>query len=74
MLDGDCRVVEVYPSLWNKEYPLQGRTPDQHDAYSAACWMRRCDLDGSLPNFFKPYLIPNERPVAEIEGWILGIK
>jgi hypothetical protein len=71
---GRSAIIEVYPALWNKEFPVEGRTSDQHDAYSTACWMRRCDLDGSLPNFFRPYLIPNEKPIAEIEGWILGIK
>ncbi len=70
---GKSAMVEVYPSLWNREFPSQGRTPDQHDAYSVAAWLRRADLHGSLPRFFNPYLSPNERPVAEIEGWILGI-
>ncbi len=66
-------MVEVYPSLWKKEFPRQGRNSDQHDAYSVAAWIRRAELHGSLPRFFNPYLTPNERPVAEIEGWILGI-
>lgn len=36
-------VVEVYPSLWNRSFPREGRTGDQHDAYSVAAWMRHTD-------------------------------
>jgi hypothetical protein len=32
------------------------------------------DLDGTLPGFFNPSLQHAERMVAQIEGWILGIK
>jgi hypothetical protein len=67
-------VAEVYPSLWSHSFPREGRTADQHDAYSAAAWMRNADLDGSLTGFFKPSLTLAERTVAVIEGWILGIK
>lgn len=66
-------VVEVYPSLWSRAFAIEGRTPDQHDAYAAAAWMRRADLDGSLSGFLTPHLEPHERKVAEIEGWILGV-
>lgn len=70
-----CRsvVAEVYPSLWNRSFPPEGRDPHQHDAYSIARWMRRADNDGSLARFFNPYLEPDERKRAEIEGWILGV-
>jgi len=47
---------------------------DQHDAFSVAEWMRRADLDGTLSGFFDPSLSPAERMVAQVEGWILGIK
>ena len=30
---GRSAIVEVYPSLWNGEFPRMGRTSDQHDAY-----------------------------------------
>jgi hypothetical protein len=36
--------------------------------------MRHVDLDGSLGDFFDPSLTPAERTVAQIEGWILGIR
>lgn len=67
-------VVEVYPSLWSRSYRREGRTPDQQDAYAVAAWMREADASGKLPDFLRPHLTDSERAVAEIEGWILGIK
>jgi len=67
-------VVEVYPALWNRGFAQEGRTPDQHDAWSVAEWLRRADLDGSLAGFLEPSLSSSERGVAQVEGWILGIK
>jgi hypothetical protein len=36
-------------------------------------WLQQADLDGSLAEFLNPSLMPNERAVAEVEGWILGV-
>lgn len=66
-------IVEVYPRLWSASYPRQDRTPDQHDAYSVAAWLRDADLGGVLPRFLRPDLMPPERATAAIEGWILGV-
>lgn len=71
---GRSVVAEVYPSLWRHGFAREGRSADQHDAYSVAEWMRRADLDGSLAEFFEPSLTPAERERAQIEGWILGVK
>lgn len=71
---GRSVMTEVYPSLWSKSFEREGRNADQHDAYSVAAWMRNADLAGSLAGFFKPSLTPEQRMVAQIEGWILGIK
>lgn len=71
---GRSVVAEVYPSLWGRSFAREGRNADQHDAYSVAAWMRRADLDGSLAEYLEPSLTPAERAVAQIEGWILGIK
>jgi hypothetical protein len=72
--DGISVVAEVYPSLWkNRNSPIEGRTPDQHDAYSVAAWMRNTDREGRLGEFFHPHLTLDERLQAQIEGWILGI-
>lgn len=66
-------MAEVYPSLWNKSFPRQGRESSQQDAYSIARWMRGADTDGSLASFLHPALELTERMTAEIEGWILGV-
>jgi hypothetical protein len=70
---GRSVIAEVYPSLWRSAFSPEGRTPDQHDAYCVAAWMRRSDLDGTLAEFLHPHLTPEEREVAHIEGWILGV-
>lgn len=66
-------VAEVYPALWNRTFPTEGRTPDQQDAFAIARWMRVSDGDGTLETHLHPRLEPNERKKAEIEGWILGV-
>jgi hypothetical protein len=70
---GRSVVAEVYPSLWTRRFPVEDRNGDQHAAYSVTAWLRRADTDGSLPRFSNPPLEPQEREVAEIEGWILGV-
>jgi len=67
-------VVEVYPALWRKSFPINGRNDHQHDAYSAAEWMRCTDLNMSLSEFFNPPITASDRKVAQVEGWILGVK
>jgi hypothetical protein len=71
---GRSAVAEVYPSLWSRGFAKENRNGDQHDAFSVAAWMRRADLDGTLPEFLAPSLVPEEQTAAQIEGWILGIK
>lgn len=70
---GRTVVAEVYPSLWSRDFAREGRTPDQHDAYCAAAWLRRTDLEGRLSEFLHPPLTPPLQTVARIEGWILGV-
>ncbi len=71
--DGKSVVAEAYPALWNQDFPREERTPDQHDAYSVARWLREADFDGGLLRHFDPPLTPSERAIAEVEGWILGV-
>jgi hypothetical protein len=66
-------IAEVYPVLWSKDFPSEGRTRDQQDAFATAEWLRRADANGTLSNFLTPALAPLHREIAEIEGWILGI-
>ena len=70
---GKSAVVEVYPALWSHSFPRAGRNSDQQDAYAAAEWLRRSDQDRGLGRFLSPSLTEQERKVAAIEGWILGI-
>lgn len=67
-------IAEAYPSLWRGQFPTEGRTADQQDAYAVAAKLRLADGDGRLAAFFDPRLAPEERPIARIEGWILGVE
>ena len=71
--DGRSVIAEVYPALWSRTFAREGRTGDQHDAWTTAAWLSRADRDGSLAGFLDPSLTPPERRVARVEGWILGV-
>ena len=71
--DGISVLAEVYPSLWKRYFHPRDRTPDQHDAFCVAAWLRQKDSEGELSLFLLPKLSPQERKIAEIEGWILGV-
>lgn len=66
-------IAEVYPALWSRTFPTEGRNVHQHDADSVARWMRESAAAGTLAAHFRPQLNPVERTVAEVEGWILGL-
>ncbi len=70
---GRSAIAEAYPALWSRGFAREGRTSDQHDAYSVAAWLCRADRDGSLGAFMCPSLSPPERATARVEGWILGV-
>ncbi|MEI6197014.1 MAG: hypothetical protein WCS42_22085 [Verrucomicrobiota bacterium] len=70
---GRSVLAEVYPSLWMRRFPIEDRTGDQQAAYSVAAWLQRADRDGSLARCFQPSLEPQERTLAQVEGWILGV-
>lgn len=71
--DGRSTVAEVYPALWSRSFEGEGRTQDQHDAFSIAAWLWRANKDGVLPSFFNPALTASQRALGEVEGWILGV-
>lgn len=71
---GKSALVEVYPSLWSKQYQRTQRTPDQHDAYSVARWLRDADCSGQLGHYLNPGLVGMTAHVAQVEGWILGVE
>jgi hypothetical protein len=56
-----------------RRFPREDRNGDQHAAFSAAAWLQRADLTDSLDRHFHPPLNPQERTLAEVEGWILGV-
>lgn len=71
--EGTAVVAEVYPALWMRRFPREGRDGDEHAAYATAAWLQRADRDGSLDGFFRPNLTAEEIGIAEVEGWILGV-
>lgn len=71
---GRSVIAEVYPALWSRSFASEGRTGDQHDAFSIANWLSRADHDGTLAGYFSPDLLRPERMIARVEGWILGVK
>ena len=70
---GRSTIAEVYPALWNKQFPTEDRTSDQHDAYSIAKWLSNADDTGVLEGGWSPNITPSTRETAQIEGWILGV-
>jgi hypothetical protein len=70
---GRSAIVEAYPSLYKNGFAPEGRTPDQHDAYAIAAWMQQADQNGQLSKYLHPNLTPQERGIAGVEGWILGV-
>ncbi len=66
-------IAEVYPSIFRKRYPAEGRSGDEQDAYAVARWLAETDGRGTLGRYFEPPLSEGERMVAALEGWILGV-
>ena len=63
----------ILPALWTRRFPKEGRDGDEHAAYATAAWLQRADQNCSLGTFLNPELTQEERQVADIEGWILGV-
>jgi len=70
---GRSVIAEVYPSLWSRGFPKEGRADDQHDAYSIVAWLSAADQEGRLAAYFRPSLTTSELGAAQHEGWILGV-
>jgi hypothetical protein len=67
-------IFEAYPRLWSSDYPIEGRTADQHDAYAVARWLQEADRNGSLMTAFDPPEPETIATTGKVEGWILGAK
>ena len=70
---GRSVIAEAYPALCSRLFPIEKRNPHQHDAYSVARWMQESDANQTLSAYFHPELRPEERKLAQLEGWILGL-
>jgi hypothetical protein len=70
---GKAVIAEVYPSIFRKRFPPQGRTADEQDAYAVARWMAEMDARQALERYFEPPLTDIESATAAREGWILGV-
>lgn len=71
--EGRSVVAEAYPALWMRRFPRENRDADEQAAYAAAAWLQWADRSGSLNGFLNPALTAEERGIATIEGWILGV-
>ena len=71
---GHCAVLEAYPAIYKDEFTNEDRTPDQHDAFSIASWLRDADADGRLKKALQPDLPSALLTQATVEGWILGVE
>lgn len=70
---GRSVIAEAYPALYKRDYLVQNRTPDQHDAYAVAQWLHDQDRNADLQSALHPDLTPDELAIARVEGWILGV-
>lgn len=70
---GKSVIAEVYPSIFRNRFPRDDRTTDQQDAYSVTRWLTEADEHGFLKQYFQPPLTEEQRRIAAMEGWILGI-
>ena len=70
---GRSAICEVYPSRMRLGPAPADLTQDQFDAWSVAAWLRRRALAGTLRASLSPTLTADERALATIEGWILGV-
>lgn len=68
-----CVIAEVYPSIFKKRYPSVEQTSHQQDACAVARWLKETDERRFLERYFDPPLTDDERKIAGLEGWILGV-
>ena len=71
--EGRSVIAEAYPALYKRRYEKNDRSPDEHDAWSVAAWLRDADRRGTLDKYFHPPLTLPEQKQARLEGWILGV-
>ena len=72
--DGKHVIAEVYPSLWRKGEAPPGITLDEFDTLTIARTLSDSDSTGEMELMFQPDLAESEKRLAELEGWILGVR
>ena len=82
--EGKSAIVEVYPRLFNGDKSGKKILPPEtfgldnendRDAYCVAKWMAENDQNGTLDEYLTmKNLSESDRTIADIEGWILGLK
>jgi hypothetical protein len=53
--------------------PAYSKDGDEQAAYAVTVWLQRADQNGSFANYLNPPQKPEERGVAAVEVWILGV-
>ncbi|NSW56227.1 MAG: hypothetical protein HPY44_09445 [Armatimonadetes bacterium] len=71
--EGKSVIAEMYPSILRNRYPREKRSTDEQDAYSIARWLKETCQRGFMGRYLDPPLTDEERKIASLEGWILGI-
>ncbi len=66
-------VAEIFPSIFRRRYVRRYPTADEHDAMCVAWWLKDMDARGQLSTYLNPPLTDEERGIARLEGWILGV-
>jgi hypothetical protein len=54
-------------------YDREDRSVDEQDACSVARWLKETCERNLIEKYLKPPLTDEERQIAMLEGWILGI-
>jgi len=66
-------IAEVYPSIFRNRYPREGRSSDEQDAYAVARWLAEMGERDTIERYCHPPLTEDEKCLAKLEGWILGV-
>ena len=71
--EGRSVIAEVFPSVFRNRCDSENRTTGEQDAYAVARWLQETCERGFLERYLDPPLTDEERKIAMLEGWMLGI-
>lgn len=72
-----CKAITVNGAkIQSQELRVPARGTQWRSArpHSVTAWLSRADRSGSLAAFLKTDLTPPECALAQVEGWILGVR